>query len=162
MPLDDIDIKILEALQKNGRMKKNDLAQMLGLSVPSVAERMRRLEEAGIVKGYTVLLDSKKLGKDITAFVFVTIDSSKHFPSFIEWVMQADEILECHSITGEGSHLLKVKTENTSTLEKLLSKIQSLPGVRGTKTSIALSTAKETTRIRIFREDAKKAVASAK
>lgn len=162
MPLDDIDIKLLEALQGNGRMKKNDLAQMLGLSVPSVAERMRRLEEAGIIKGYTVLLDSKKLGKDITAFVFVTIDSSIYFSSFIEWVMQVDEILECHSITGEGSHLLKVKTENTSTLERLLSEIQSLAGVRGTKTSVVLSTAKETTKIKIFKEDAKRALTSAK
>jgi Lrp/AsnC family leucine-responsive transcriptional regulator len=81
--------------------------------------------------------------------VFVSIDSSKNYPLFIERVMDVDEILECHSITGEGSHLLKVKTENTSTLEKLLARIQSWPGVTGTRTNIVLSTIKETTKIKI-------------
>ncbi len=150
--VDEIDLKILNELQKNGRIKRNELAQMVGLSVPAVSERMKRLEDAGIIKGYTTLLDSKKLGKDITAFVFVSIDSSKNYPLFIERVLEVDEILECHSITGEGSHLLKVKTENTSTLEKLLARIQSWPGVTGTKTNIVLSTIKETTKIKIFDE----------
>jgi len=150
--LDDIDLKILDILQKNGRVKRNELAQMIGLSVPSVSERMKRLEEAGVIKGYTALLNSKMLGKDITAFIFVFIDSSKNYPLFIERAMEVDEILECHSITGEGSHLLKVKTENTSTLEKLLARIQSWPGVTGTRTNIVLSTIKETTRIKIIDE----------
>ncbi len=151
--IDDIDLKILDILQKNGRIKRNELAQMVGLSVPSVSERMKRLEDAGIIKGYTAIIDSKKLGKDITAFVFVSIDSSKNYPLFIERAMEVDEILECHSITGEGSHLLKVKTENTSTLEKLLARIQSWPGVTGTRTNIVLSTIKESTKIKIFNED---------
>jgi Lrp/AsnC family leucine-responsive transcriptional regulator len=150
--IDEIDLKILNILQENGRVKRNELAQMVGLSVPAVSERMKRLEDAGIIKGYTALLDSKKLGKDITAFVFVSIDSSKNYPLFIERVMEVDEILECHSITGEGSHLLKVKTENTSTLEKLLARIQSWPGVTGTKTNIVLSTIKETTKVKVFDE----------
>ncbi|CUU03396.1 transcriptional regulator, AsnC family [Candidatus Thermokryptus mobilis] len=149
---DDIDLKILDLLQKNGRMKRNEIAQATGLSVPSVSERMKKLEDAGVIKGYTAILDSKKLGKDITAFVFVSIDSSKNYPLFIERVMEVDEILECHSITGEGSHLLKVKTKNTSTLEKLLARIQSWPGVTGTRTNIVLSTIKETTRIKISDE----------
>ena len=149
---DDIDLKILDLLQKNGRMKRNEIAQATGLSVPSVSERMKKLEDAGVIKGYTAILDSKKLGKDITAFVFVSIDSSKNYPLFIERVMEVDEILECHSITGEGSHLLKVKTKNTSTLEKLLARIQSWPGVTGTRTNIVLSTIKETTKIKIFDE----------
>ncbi len=153
LQIDEVDLKILDILQKNGRIKRNELAQIVGLSVPSVSERMKRLEDAGIIKGYTALLDSKKLGKDITAFVFVSIDSSKNYPLFIERAMKVDEILECHSITGEGSHLLKVKTENTSTLEKLLARIQSWPGVTGTKTNIVLSTIKESTKIKILSED---------
>lgn len=153
LKIDDIDLKILNTLQKNGRIKRSELAQMVGLSVPSVSERMKRLEDAGVIREYTALLDSKKLGKDITAFVFVSIDSSKNYPLFIERAMEVDEILECHSITGEGSHLLKVKTENTSTLEKLLARIQSWPGVIGTKTNIVLSTIKESTKIKIFNED---------
>ncbi len=152
LTLDEIDLKILKLLQENGRIKRNEIAQATGLSVPSVSERMKKLEDAGIIKGYTAILDSKKLGKDITAFVFVSIDSSKNYPLFIERVMDVDEILECHSITGEGSHLLKVKTENTSTLEKLLARIQSWPGVTGTRTNIVLSTIKEITKIKILDE----------
>jgi Lrp/AsnC family leucine-responsive transcriptional regulator len=148
---DDIDLKLLEILQKNGRIKRNELADRVNLSVPSVSERLKRLEEVGIIKGYSAILDAKKLGKDITAFVLVSIDSSKYYPLFIERAMEVDEILECHSITGEGSHLLKVRTENTTTLEKLLSRIQSWPGVIGTKTSIVLSTIKETTYIKVNR-----------
>jgi len=147
--IDDFDIKILEILQKNGRTRRNDLAEAIGLSVPSVSERLRKLEERGIIKGYTAVLDAKILGRDIAAFVIVNVDSSKHYPQFLQHVNETDEILECHAITGEGTYILKVKTHNTSTLEKLLSKIQSWPGVLGTKTSVVLSSPKETTQIKV-------------
>ncbi|MEX0602929.1 MAG: Lrp/AsnC ligand binding domain-containing protein, partial [Bacteroidota bacterium] len=91
----------------------------------------------------------KRLGKDITAFVLVTVDSSKHFSSFVENANHADEILECHAITGEGTHMLKVRTENTASLEKLLGKVQSWQGVTKTTSSLVLSTTKETMRIRV-------------
>lgn len=146
--LDEIDVKILDILQKNGRTKRNDLAETVGLSLPSVSDRLRKLEETGYIKGYTANVDHKKAGKDITAFIFVTIDSSKHYVSFVEHAMSSDDILECHAITGEGSHLLKIRTENTSTLEKLLAKIQSWPGVLGTRTNVVLSSPKEHMRIK--------------
>jgi Lrp/AsnC family leucine-responsive transcriptional regulator len=149
MKMDDIDLKILDILQKNGRTRRNDLAEAVGLSVPSVSERLRKLEETGIITGYYARVDPKKLGKDVTAFILVTVDSSKHFSSLIDHANSTDEILECHAVTGQGTHLLKVRTENTSTLEKLLSKIQAWPGVAGTLTSVILSTSKETTRIRV-------------
>src|ERR1043165_2237246 len=123
--IDNIDIQILEQLQGNGRTRRNDLAEMVGLSIPSVSERLRKLEEGGYITGYFAKVDHKKLGKDITAFIYVYVDSSRHYASFVEHAAATDEIIECHAITGEGSHLLKVRTENTSTLEKLLGKIQS-------------------------------------
>lgn len=147
--LDEIDLKILDILQKNGRTRRNDLAESVGLSVPSVSERLRKLEETGVITGYYAKVDPKRLGKDVTAFIIVTVDSSKHFSSLIEHANTTDEILECHAVTGQGTHLLKVRTENTSTLEKLLSKVQAWPGVVGTLTSVILSTSKETTRIRV-------------
>lgn len=147
--LDDIDIKIIDALQKNGRTKRNDLAEIVGLSIPSVSERLRKLEEGGVISGYYARVDHKKLGKDITAFIYVYIDSSKHYQSFIEHANAVDDIIECHAITGEGSHLIKVRAENTSILEKMLAKIQSWAGVTGTKTHLVLSTSKETTKIKI-------------
>jgi Lrp/AsnC family leucine-responsive transcriptional regulator len=85
----------------------------------------------------------------VTAFIRVTVDSSKHFASLIEHANAADDVLECHAITGEGTHILKVRTENTSSLEKLLSKIQAWPGVVGTLTSVVLSSSKETTRFKV-------------
>ncbi|HTY37076.1 MAG TPA: Lrp/AsnC family transcriptional regulator [Bacteroidota bacterium] len=147
--LDDIDQKILEIIQKQGRMRRNDLAERVGLSLPSVSERLRKLEEAGVITGYFAKLNYQMLGKDITAFVLATIDSSKHYNAFVEHISALDDVLECHAITGEGTHLLKIRTENTTSLEKLLAKIQSWSGVVKTTTSVVLSTPKETSVIKI-------------
>lgn len=147
--LDEIDVKILEILQRKGRTRRNDLAESVGLSLPSASERLRKLEEHGIITGYHATVDYKKLGKDITAYIFVTVDSSRHYPQFIEHAHALDEILECHAITGEATHLLKIRTVDTASLEKLLAKIQAWSGVQSTQTSLVLSTSKETTRIRI-------------
>jgi Lrp/AsnC family leucine-responsive transcriptional regulator len=148
--LDEVDVGILDALQRNGRTKRNELADNVGLSLPSVSDRLRKLESTGIIRGYHAVLDHKKLGLDVTAFIAVTIDTSRHYAQFLDHVTRNEEILECHAVTGEGSHLLKIRTKNTSTLEKLLSTIQSWPGVTGTRTSVVLSTSKESTGIRIF------------
>ena len=147
--LDEIDISILESLQTNGRMRRNDLAERVGLSLPSVSDRLRKLEEGGYITGYYAKVDHRKMGRDVTAFIFVFVDSSKHYQTFVEHAGAHDDIIECHAVTGDGSFLLKVRTVNTSGLEKLLGKIQSWTGVTGTKTNLVLSTSKETTRIKI-------------
>ena len=147
--LDEIDVMLLEILQKNGRTRRNDLAQAVDLSIPSVSERLRKLEESGVITGYTTYVDPKKVGKDITAFITVTVDSSKHYSSFLDHAKSNEEILEIHSVTGTGTHLLKIRTENTSSLERLLSKIQAWSGIVNTTTSIVLSTMKETNKIKI-------------
>lgn len=136
--IDETDLKILEFLQENARMKRNEIAEKIGLSLPSVTDRMNKLEELGVVEKYQLKLNHKRLGKDITAFIFVTSDSSTHYSDFTHHAQGMPEILECHSITGDGSHVLKIRTENTSSLEKLLAKIQSWKGVRSTRTSISL------------------------
>lgn len=147
--IDDIDAKILDILQKKGRTRRNDLAESVGLSLPAVSERLRKLEEHGVVSGYYAKLDAQKLGKDITAFIHVTVDSSKHYAQFLEHAREQDDILECHAITGEGTHLLKVRTANTASLEKLLARIQAWGGVVSTRTNLVLSSAKESTRIKV-------------
>jgi Lrp/AsnC family leucine-responsive transcriptional regulator len=147
--IDEIDAKILDILQKKGRTRRNDLADAVGLSLPSVSDRLRKLEDGGIISGYHAKLDAKKLGRDITAFIFVAVDSSKHYAAFLDHAKELDEILECHAITGEGTHLLKVRTTNTASLEKLLAKVQAWSGVVRTQTDVVLSTSKETTRIRV-------------
>ena len=148
--VDEIDLKILDILQSDGRIKRNHLAETVGLSIPSVSERLKKLEESEYITGYHAHLDPKKLGKDVTAFIAVIIDSSKHYSSFIEHANQSDDILECHAVTGEGSHLLKIRTESTTSLEKLLAKIQSWPGVMGTRTQLVLSSPKESMQINLL------------
>jgi len=149
MILDKVDCELLDHLQKDGRTKRNELAEKVGLSLPAVSERLRKLEEDGIIQGYYAKLNHKRLGKDITAFVIVTVDSSKHFPAFLEHIIKSDEIQECHAITGDGTHLLKVRTENAEGLEKLLAKIQSWQGILKTTTSLVLSSPKESSYIKV-------------
>lgn len=147
--LDDIDIKILNVLQQQGRTKRNVLAEIVGLSVPSVSERLKKLEEQGIIEGYYAKVNKHSFGLDITAYIQVLMESSKHYKDLIIKVDKMPQILECHSVLGDGSHLLKVVVKNTSALEKLLTIIQSWPGVTSTKTNFVLSTIKETTAISI-------------
>jgi Lrp/AsnC family transcriptional regulator, leucine-responsive regulatory protein len=149
MMLDQIDCALLEILQKNGRVKRNELAEKVNLSLPAVSERLRKLEDGGIIQGYYARLDHKRLGKDITAFIIMTVDSSKHYQTVLDHIFRSEDIQECHAITGEGTHLLKVRTANTDGLEKLLAKIQSWPGVSKTTTSIVLSSPKETTALKV-------------
>lgn len=147
---DEIDLKILDILQKEGRTRRNDLAEAVGLSLPAGSERLRKLEEQKFITGYHATLDYKRLGNDITAFIVVSVVSSKYYGQFIEHAQAQDEIMECHAITGDGTHLLKVRTCNTSSLERLLGRIQAWPGVQHTQTNLVLSSAKESTRIKFF------------
>lgn len=142
--LDDTDLRLLDLLQENGRTSQHDLAQAVGLSSPAVGERVRKLEERGIIRRFTVVVDPKRLGRDVTAFIAVGMAGSPHYAEFRDRVLAHPEVLECHSITGQGSHLLKIRTDSTSTLEGLLAEIQAWPGVQWTTTSIVLSTVKET------------------
>ncbi len=142
-PIDTIDAAILNLLQANGRMKRSRIAEEVGLSVPAASERMRKLEARALIEGYHAVVNAKQLEYDITVFVRVSVDGSEHYDKFVENACARAEILEVHSVTGDGSHVLKVRARNTTSLERLLSRIQSWPGVRGTSTSIVLSTFKE-------------------
>ena len=141
--IDSIDVQILDILQKDGRIQRNRIAEKVGLTIPAVSERMRKLEKKGIIDGYHAKVNHSAIGKDVTAFVFVMTSPSKKYDEFIKHAREENDVIECHSITGEGSHLLKIQTDNTSTLEKLLSEIQSWPGVLQTRTYIVLSSYKD-------------------
>ena len=147
--IDDIDKKLLQVLQKKGRTKRNELAEIVGLSIPSISERLKKLEENKIIEGYFAKINRHVFGLDILAFIYVIMESSKHYKDLIKKVEKHQQILECHSVLGEGSHLLKVLLRNTEALEKLLGEIQSWHGVISTKTTYVLSTSKETTEINI-------------
>lgn len=146
--MDAIDHKLLELLQRNGRATQLELAKAVGLSQPAVAERLRKLEERGVILGYSARVDAAKLGVDITAFIGVGIEHPKFFDGFTKKVKALDEVLECHRVAGEDSYLLKVKTRNTRTLDRLLVEVlRTIPGVTRTYTTIVLSPVKEETHV---------------
>ncbi|MGA1415176.1 MAG: Lrp/AsnC family transcriptional regulator [Candidatus Kapaibacteriota bacterium] len=131
MEIKEIDRKICELLQQSARMQLSHIAEQVGLSVASVSEHVRKLEDQGIIKGYQF---------DLTAYVFVDIESSVYYDEFISVCKTMPELLECHAITGNASHLLKIRTINTASLERLLSRLQQIPGVKRTITNLVLST----------------------
>jgi len=141
--IDQIDLKILFILQNNGRKRLADIADEVELSAPAVMERVKKLEASGIIKGYQALIDSKKVGKDITAFIGVSIGNQSGIDAFARQMLCYGDVLECHHVTGDESFILKVKSANTGSLEKLLGEIRSVEGVTRTVTNVVLSTAKE-------------------
>jgi len=148
--LDPIDRKILGLLQENAKIPQAKVAKVVGLTAPSVNERIRKLEQGGYIRGYVAILDERKLGRDITAFVEVFIEHPKFEGGFIEAVNALDEVLECHHITGEFSLLLKVRVEDMAAFRRLLiEKLNAIRGVRQTRTLMVLATAKEQRRIKL-------------
>jgi Lrp/AsnC family leucine-responsive transcriptional regulator len=145
--LSETDRLLCHLLEANARLSMTELAERIGLSVTATSEHIRKLEQQGIITGYHARLAPTALGLDITAFVFVWVEGSSHFPAFIERCKSVPAILECHAITGDASHLLKVRVTNTAALEELLSTIQQWRGVQRTQTSIVLSTPIETTQL---------------
>jgi Lrp/AsnC family leucine-responsive transcriptional regulator len=144
MTLDAIDYKLLDLLQQNARMTQLEMAAAVGLSQPAVAERMRKLEQEGIITGYSARVDGRKLGKDITAFIGVRIEHPKYNAGFGKRVLAIPDVLECHRITGPDSYLLKVVTEDTQSLDCLISDLlRHIPGVTRTLTTVVTSSIKE-------------------
>src|SRR5882762_1040582 len=142
--LDATDRKILALLQDNAKISQADVAKAVGLTAPSVNERVRKLERSGVIRGYVALLDERKLGQDIAAFVEIFIEHPKFEAGFIEAVGDLDEVLECHHITGEFSLLLKVRVKDMGAFRRLLiEKLNTVRGVRQTRTLIVLATSKE-------------------
>ena len=147
--MDEKDKLILSLLQKDGRMTASEIAEKVDLSVPAVTERIRKLTEGGVLKAFRAVLDAKKVGYDVTAYILLDMSSSNSYGDMVQYAQDNDEVLECHSITGEGSHILKVRTHDTSSLESLLRNIQSWPGVIRTHTMIVMSTFKEATYLQL-------------
>ena len=138
--LDDIDLRILALVQEDCRTALARLGQSVGLSAPAVLERLKKLEAAGVITGYRAILDGRRLGLDITAFIGVIISHPTLIGDFEKKVAALEDVLECHHVTGGYTLLLKIKTANTTSLERLISQIRSLEGVARTETMVVLST----------------------
>lgn len=156
MPLDDLDYRLIDLLQRDGRATQLELSRAVGLSQPAVAERIRKLEERGVITGYSARVDATKLGKDITAFIGVSVEHPKYFENFAKKVLSLPDVLECHRVAGQDSYILKVKSANTRSLDSLLVEtLRTIPGVTRTQTTIVLSSIKEDTHVRVPPEQLK-------
>ena len=138
--MDDVDKKILKMLSENARATLSELAGEIALSLPAISERLKKLEASGVIRQYTTILDPAKLNKHLMALMFLRFDNPKHGDHFAELSKAEPEIKECYYITGDFDYSLKILTENTQTLEKLLTRIKNAPGVVKTQTIVVLST----------------------
>lgn len=151
--MDELDYRIVDLLQRDGRATQLEISRTVGLSQPAVAERIRKLEERGVITGYAASVDAAKLGKDITAFIGVSIEHPKYFDGFARKVLAMPEVLEAHRVAGQDSYILKVRTSNTKTLDTLLVEtLRIISGVTRTHTTIVLSSIKEETYVHVSPE----------
>src|SRR5436853_3647743 len=150
--LDEIDRRILTLMQENCRQPLAKIGEHVGLSAPSIMERIKKLEDGGIINAYRAVVNAKLLGKDITAFIGVSTGHPHAIDRFEQEIEPLPDILECHHVTGGHTMILKVKTSNTSSLEQLISRIRSIEGVVRTETMVVLSTHTERIQIPVVEE----------
>ena len=141
--LDPIDRQILRLLRQDGRMAHSAIAKEVGLSGPAVHERVRKLEQRGVIAAYTAVLDPEVLDRSDMAFVMVTLSEGNEFASddpIVARICEEPDVLEFHRIAGEDCYLIKIRTATSKDLEQLLRRIRSIRGVARTRTTIVLST----------------------
>jgi Lrp/AsnC family transcriptional regulator, leucine-responsive regulatory protein len=146
MVLDEIDKKILNRLQENGKTTNSNLSKMVGISAPATLERVKRLESAGIIKKFTVIVDHEKLGYLITGIVNLSLNLSQltSVEDIKKKFAALDEVVECYQISGENDFILKVISKNIKTYGEFMNeKLTKIAGIRFIKTSFVIDTVKE-------------------
>jgi Lrp/AsnC family transcriptional regulator, leucine-responsive regulatory protein len=138
--LDEIDHGILEMLQADCKATLARVGEQVGLSAPAVVERVKKLEHEGYIEGYHARLNARQLGLDVSAFISVWTTHARAMDELTKQLSGFGDVLECHHVTGDPTLLLKVKTRNTQSLERLISAVRSLQGVERTETNVVLST----------------------
>ncbi len=142
--LDAKDRNILSLIQRDGKMSQALIAQNVGLSTAAVNERLKKLDQSGVIRRFTALVDPRAVGMQVTAFIEVFIEHPRYEESILRRILELDEVQECHYITGEFSLLLKVRVRDVEALQKLIiGQLSGTEGVRQTRTVMVLSTVKE-------------------
>lgn len=146
--MDHIDRRILEALQRDGRMSNADLSERVNLSPSACHRRVQRLEKAGLIRGYVALLDPRVLGRPTTVFVEITLSgqADEVLDAFERAVALVPEVLECHLMAGSADYLLKVTARDTEDFARIHRRsLATLPGVAQMQSSFALRTVRQST-----------------
>lgn len=141
--INEIDKKILNIIQTDARISNAEIARQVGLAPSAVLERVKKLEERGVIKGFETKLDGAQLGFGLTAFIAVRTHECCYETD--EFLAAIPEVLEVHDVAGEDSYLLKVRVKDTEDLSRLMrQELKNVPNVASTKTTIVLQTIKET------------------
>lgn len=141
--MDQTDIEILKCLRRNARMKASAIGEQIDLSVSAVTERIRKLENAGIISRYTVVIDQRAIGNDVVALMEVQLEHPRCYDAFSQMVQNNPAIVSCHYLTGDYDFMLKIVTNSSEHLEQIHRYIKSFNGVCNTKTYFVLKTTKD-------------------
>jgi Lrp/AsnC family leucine-responsive transcriptional regulator len=148
--IDAISLKILKILQIKARIPNVEVARQVGMAPSAVLERIRKLEKQGYIDGYEVRLNPQRFRRGLVGFIHLALDAKANENDLVAKLAAIDEIQEIHFIAGEDGYLIKVRVAGTEELDKLVREhIRTIAGVRATRTSIVLTTIKETARITI-------------
>ncbi|ADK82450.1 transcriptional regulator, AsnC family [Sediminispirochaeta smaragdinae DSM 11293] len=142
MQLDDTNLKILRILQDDASLTNQELSNRIGLSPATTLERVKKLEQAGIIRKYTALVDEKKLNKHIKAYIFITMKehSNQSLIEFNKRIKDLPEVLECCRLAGEKDYILKVIVDNIEDFELFTrTRLTTIPGIDKTSSSIVLA-----------------------
>ena len=142
--MDHIDEKILTILKKNGKASATEISKIVGLSIPAVSERIRKMGLNGIIEGYGAKISRRKTGYNVTAFIMVNLERSGDVEEFRQKVVEFNQVLECHHVVGAFDYLLKVLVKTPDDLEHfLMEELNEIPTVASSQTFMCLSTLKE-------------------
>ena len=139
--MDAIDLTILAKLVRNARATFSELAALTNLSGPSIADRVRKLEERGVIEGYSARISADAIGRGLTALIAITLSGPEHRATFLKRLGDLDGVVECHHVAGDDDYVVKVHVAGTSGLEAFVSSgLKGIPGVARTRTTVVLST----------------------
>lgn len=141
--IDELDLKILNILQNDGKVSNAEIARKVGKAPSAVLERVRKLRKSGIIKGYECIVDHKLLGRGLTAFTSIRVEEGVGATEVGQQLAELPEVLEVHYTAGRDSYLVKVRVEDTEALQVTLAKFGTIAAVRDTNSTIVLTTVKE-------------------
>ncbi|MDB4909025.1 MAG: AsnC family transcriptional regulator [Gemmatimonadetes bacterium] len=151
--MDATDLKIIARLQDAGRESWAKLGELLGMTGAAAAERVRKLEDEGVIRGYAALVEPKAVGAILTAYVAIAVERPHHRKALLARIVEIPEVQECHHVAGDMDYLLKVRSRGPEDLDRVISEeIKGVPGVARTRTTIVLRTTKESTVVPLARE----------
>ena len=156
MAIDDIDLRILDMLQRNGKLSQAKIAGAVGLTTPSVNERIKKMERHGMIKGFVALLDHEKMGLPLTAYIDVSLEHPRFEKGFIDDLERLLAVQECHYLAGDFAYRLKVKASDPGALAEFIQhRLLAIRGVSRARTCLSLSSKKESTLLPLVEEKEK-------